>query len=93
MPNADDACTHCDLTYGDMRTGLSYSDIYMMLWSFRSDSSTWKYKRRHTVLGLWRSIKIDMWKHHLKSCSYEHEQYAEIEYLETSTEPSDQILW
>ncbi len=53
-----------------------------MLWSWSEDRSTWKYKRRHTVLGLWRSLKIDMWNIHLKSCEYESAQMEEIEQLE-----------
>lgn len=33
-----------------------------------SDPSEWRYKRRGTVLGLWHSIKQDMWEHHKEMC-------------------------
>ena len=92
MPDSDEACAYCGLTYESMRTGLSYSEVYMMLWSFDEDSSTWRYKRRHTVLGLWRSVKIDLWHHHLKSCTYEYEQAQEVAQLEAET-AIDHIPW
>lgn len=48
-------------SYDKFRTGLSYSDVRSMLWSQNDDPGTWRYKRRHTVLGLWHSLKKDMW--------------------------------
>lgn len=64
----DATCPYCGLVYNDMRTGLTYSCIYSMLWSANEDPSTWRYKRRHTVLGLWHSIKRDQWHEHLHWC-------------------------
>jgi hypothetical protein len=51
-----------------MRTGLTYSCIYSMLWSSSDDSSQWRYKRRHTVLGLWHQIKASQWWEHIREC-------------------------
>lgn len=48
--------------YDQFRTGLTFSDVRSMLWSNDFDSSTWKYKRRRTVLGIWHSLKLDMWR-------------------------------
>lgn len=47
--------------YKAFRTGLTYRDVYQMPWSSSGDSKDWRYKRRHTVLGLWRSIKLSLW--------------------------------
>ena len=46
------------MTYDAFRTGLTYRDVYYMLW-------TRKYKRRHTVLGFWYQIKQEMWREYL----------------------------
>lgn len=48
--------------YSKFRTGLTYRDVYAMLWSPSEDSRTWRHKGRHTVLGLWRSIKREMYE-------------------------------
>jgi hypothetical protein len=59
-------CPHCGITYGEFRTGMSYADVFAMLWSLNEDSSTWMYKRRRTVLGKWHQIKMSWWKHHIE---------------------------
>lgn len=46
-------CPGCGTTYGQTRTGLSYRDVWLMLWH----ATEFRYKRRGTVLGLWHSIK------------------------------------
>jgi hypothetical protein len=53
------------LTYEDFRTGLTFRDVRQMLWVHSDDPREWKYKRRHTVLGLWRSIKLGLWDRYL----------------------------
>lgn len=50
------------MTYEQFRTGLTYRDVYRMLWSSSDDPKTWRYKRRRTVLGMWRQIKQEMWR-------------------------------
>lgn len=66
-------CPHCDLTYDRLRTGYTYSDIYMMFWSGDEDSTTWVNKRRHTILGRWHQIKVGMWDEHLEICQRQYE--------------------
>lgn len=61
-------CEHCGLTYEQLRTGYTYKEIRMLLWVGDPDYSKWKYKRRHTVLGLWHQIKKSMWSEHLYIC-------------------------
>ena len=46
------------LSYTDFRTGLSYGEVYRMIWSRR-------WKRRHGVLGKWREIKQAMYRRYL----------------------------
>lgn len=64
-----DVCEHCQLTYKAFRTGLTFSEVRNMYWVNSSDSKDWKYKRRNTVLGKWREIKIEMWVDHLYFCA------------------------
>lgn len=63
--------------YKAFRTGLTFQDVYQMIWSYSDDSKDWpkgeasaKMRkdgtkktsgRRHTVLGKWREIKLEMW--------------------------------
>lgn len=50
------------MTYDEFRTGLTYRDVFQMLWSSSGDPKDWRYKRRGTVLGMWRQIKLEMWR-------------------------------
>jgi hypothetical protein len=56
------------MSYGDFRTGETFQSIKDMLWVSSDDSSGWKYKRRHTVLGKWRMLKLELWKQHVDNC-------------------------
>ena len=49
------------LSYYEFRTGLTYRDVYMMLWDR-------KYKRRRTVLGFWHQLKEQMYNQYLDMC-------------------------
>ena len=69
--NYDKACRSCGLIYKHMRTGFTYSDIYMMLWDEYADRAKWRYKRRGTVLGKWHQIKKEMWSEHVEACAQE----------------------
>jgi hypothetical protein len=46
------------LSYADFRTGLTYREVYYMIWGRQ-------YKRRHGVLGKWREIKLAMYHAYL----------------------------
>lgn len=54
-------CPTCRITYGRFRTGLSYADVYHLIWDR-------PYKRRHGVLGAWHQIKRQMWREHTRTC-------------------------
>lgn len=43
------------MSYDAFRTGLTYRDVYRMLWDRR-------FKRRNTVLGFWHQIKVEMYE-------------------------------
>lgn len=59
-------CPHgCGLTYGKLRTGLCYYDVFVMLMDYSEDSADWTYKRKATILGKWFQIKQQMWKYHI----------------------------
>lgn len=57
------ACTPTEtpVEYDSFRTGLNFREVRRMLWSSSPDPATWRYKRRRTVLGTWRSIKLSMY--------------------------------
>ncbi len=63
-------CAHCGLRYEDFRTGLTYADVFAMLWVWDEDSTKWRHKGRHTVLGLWRQIKRELWAEHEACCEH-----------------------
>jgi len=69
--------------YRKFRTGFTYKEVSDMLWSYDEDPATWhvsnatgyrnsegkkKGTRRHSVLGKWREIKLDMWARVLNEC-------------------------
>jgi len=61
-------CPSCSMDYDDFRTGFCYADIYSMFWSYDDDPKTWRNKRRGSVLGKWRELKLKMWAEHLETC-------------------------
>lgn len=63
-----DDCPNCGLKYRDFRTGFTYAEVYQMLWVASDDARDWRYKRRGTVLGKWRQLKLQMWDRHLAGC-------------------------
>jgi len=64
-------CPHCALTYQKFRTGYSYQDVFEMLWVPSGDPANWVYKRKGSVLRLFKTIKMEMWATHLKTCGKE----------------------
>lgn len=53
------------VTYDEFRTGLSFREVRQMLWVNNDDPKTWRYKRRHTVLGFWHQLKQQLWSQYL----------------------------
>ena len=54
------------ISYKDFRTGLKYRDVYEMLWSYSEDNKDWHPGiSRHTVLGKWHEIKLEMYEEYL----------------------------
>lgn len=51
-----------------MKTGMDFGSVQDMLFVHNDDSSTWRQKGRHSVLGLWFEIKRSMWQDHLEMC-------------------------
>ena len=56
------------MTYADFRTGFTYREVFGMLWVDDPDPSTWRQKRRASVLGFWHELKRDLWREHLAMC-------------------------
>lgn len=66
-------CPNCGLKYKDFRTGETFQTVKDSLWVNSDDPNDWKYKRRHTILGRWHMLKIEMWKSHIESCNADEE--------------------
>jgi hypothetical protein len=56
-----DRCPHCQMRYADLKTGLTYRDVYHFIWCRQ-------WKRKSGVLGAWHEIKKEMWRNHIDSC-------------------------
>lgn len=51
------------IPYDQFRTGFTFKDIRQMLWSYSENPADWpKGVSRHTVLGKWHEIKLDMYE-------------------------------
>lgn len=48
--------------YDKFRTGLTYKDVFDMLYSPSDDPADWKHRSRGQILWLWHKIKMDMWE-------------------------------
>ena len=66
---APSACASRPLSYAEFRTGLTYREVYHMIWGR-------KWKRRHGVLGYWRELKIAMYRQHLYETGFGEENRA-----------------
>ncbi len=49
------------MTYHQFRTGLTYREVYHMLWSPSDDPKDWRYKSRGVILGFWHQLKMQLW--------------------------------
>jgi hypothetical protein len=47
--------------YEAFRTGLTFREVRAMLWSPSDDPRQWRQKRRSSVLGKWREIKLELY--------------------------------
>jgi hypothetical protein len=72
-------CPYCGFEYKNLRTKLTYREVYAMLWVGSDDSSKWRYKRRNTVLGAWHQFKMELWAEHINGCEYLAEHLYEEE--------------
>ena len=68
-----DQCPSCGLTYGELRTGMSYREVFELLMDNSDDPAEWHNKTRHTVLGKWHELKKQWWAHHLEECAKQKE--------------------
>lgn len=83
-----DECPCCLITYGDFRCGLTYNDAFLELWSMDGDTSTWRYKRRRTILGYMHMRKKAAWRDHLAQCAQEFEFSFIDETAEETPQPA-----
>jgi hypothetical protein len=61
----------CGSKYEDHRTGLSFAEVRRMMFVSSDDPKQWRSKRRHSVLGFWRELKLQSWKYEHGYCVME----------------------
>ncbi len=59
--------------YKAFRTGYTYHEVSDMLWHREEWHPAHHTRRRHSVLGLWKQIKREMWDY------YQHMRSSEVE--------------
>lgn len=57
-------CHTCGMSYQEFRTGLTFATVRQMMF-VGPDPSTWRHKRRHSVLGFWHELKQQLWLSHM----------------------------
>jgi len=65
---SQDECPYCQMRYDHLNTGLSFQEIYGMMWVDSDDTSKWVYKTRRCVLRYWRKLKQEFWEEHMDHC-------------------------
>jgi hypothetical protein len=58
----------CGVTYAEFRTGLTFADVRRMMWCASDDPKMWRSKRRRSVLGFFRELKLNMFDAHHGYC-------------------------
>jgi len=54
------------IPYDRFKSGLTYGEVRMMLWSSNPDPSTWQPKSKGVVLRLWAKLKADLYQEYLR---------------------------
>lgn len=62
------------MDYDSFRTGLTFREVRQMPWVHSDDPRDWRYKRRRTVLGFWRQLKLQMFAQYLDAIDGEEQQ-------------------
>lgn len=61
-------CPGCATLYTAFRTGHTFASIRQEMHVGSLDSSEWRRKRRGSVLGYWREVKVAAWRYHVDQC-------------------------
>jgi hypothetical protein len=59
----------CGCTYEECKTGLTFADVRKMMWRASDDPKEWRQKRRRSVLGFWKELKLELWEQFHGFCS------------------------
>lgn len=82
MAREHDQCPACGLTYDAFRTGESFASVKASMWVDSDDSSTWRYRTRAMVLGVWHAMKVALFRSHVAECLH----YARLEAEENAAQ-------
>jgi hypothetical protein len=62
-------CPACGGKYAEFRTGLTFRDVRRKMFLASVDCSRWRQKRRHSVLGYWRELKLQLFEDYHHGCT------------------------
>ena len=65
--------------YDRFRTGLTYRDVWEMFRDDNDDRTEWKHKRRHTILGHWHEIKLQLYHQAMDMAGEGYTNHAEMD--------------
>lgn len=63
----EESCPTCAMVYKHLKTGLTFAVVRQMM-MVGPDAETWRRKRRGSVLGYWRELKVTAWRYHIAEC-------------------------
>lgn len=62
------SCPACGCRYDEFRTGLTFRHVRQAMMVPTNDPQTWRQKRRHSVLGYWRELKMQLFEDYHHGC-------------------------
>lgn len=66
--HVEPTCPGCGALYTAFRTGHTFASIRQEMHVGSLDASEWRRKRRGSVLGYWREVKVAAWRYHIDQC-------------------------
>lgn len=63
------SCPACGGKSAEFRTGFTFRHVRQAMMVPNGDPDTWRQKRRHSVLGYWRELKLQLFEDYHHGCT------------------------
>lgn len=70
MAREHEECPWCGLSYDAFRTGQTFGGVKQSMFVNSDDPTTWRYRTRRMVLGVWHAMKVALFRSHVAECGY-----------------------